>query len=1250
MQWINESDLAIWAKRIDARALLADMISDLIRATIEDASRFRFPGGDAGQVRGWDGNLETAEAVSFVPGGKSKWEFGSGAGAAKASSDYSKRTGKTSDAEMADNTFVLVNLEKWDTPREQLTNWENERKAEKKWCDVRYLDAVELVHWLDLHPAVAALYAREVLGAAPKDGALSTDEYWDMYSAQFKPRISEKVVISDRQAVADDLVLKLSGLAQSIMLGAETSDEVVAFAVAAIRLAKPELRRALEVKTLIVESEAAARFLSKHRNLAFITTKAADAMSGLLAGQGATLSAATGVQARKHMTLQRPSASSMVEGFMTMGLEREEGYELAHRCGRSLTILKRIIPNGPYTEPPWVHNALGIIPAFLAGGWSANIELDRGILKEISGLSDYSVLESVLLPTLALSDPPIDRVGEYWQVRAPVDAFSFYGQMISELDLQRFRDAVIKVFSHVVDAPSREQKFSITYISPADYSKWLRDGLALTLLIIATMDKVGGLQTNNSTPQRYVDEILNALPDWGKSHRTLIGLGDQTALLAEAAPNPFLSALESMLEGDRSEIAEIFSNEEGGIFGSSSPHIYVLWALETLAWDPRLLNRTALVLARLSELDPDPESRTINRPINSLRSILLSWSPNTHATFKQRIACIDLILNSCPIVGWQLLVKLLPCHHDSSSPTQKPKLRDVSPMLGEELTFGLVWDAEHEIVSRAIDMAGDHESRVVLLVKECSSFSPDDRAEVIALVDAYLSRHQSAEANPVWNALRAEVAKHEFFAESEWAMREEELKAITVVLDRYRPTDPLSADKHLFDEWLPHVGLYNVDDDIDPDSLRSDALERILSLDGPLGILKLARKVALPNLVGPVLSRTSITEPQLLKLLEASIDPPVPGELALFASALGAERFAESWERLFRERILALVAEPEAKARLLLGWPLTSSTWDFVKSLNSDTYDEYWRQIRRLPNDGSLELLLQAIQEFRRMSRSMEVLELGNRRLRELPTELILSLLSESQIQIGNAKVMGGGTMLSHYLNAALKELQSRSDAKLEDIARQEYAYFDFLSYEKRPLMLYKFLAEDPSLFVEILSHVFHGKNSPPKTDLTEHEKARAHVSFKLLSSFRTIPGLKDNMVNESELKSWIVDVRNSASKLDLVDIADEYIGHVLAHAPVNPTEGFWPPSPVCKVIEEFGASEIETGICIECYNKRGVVTKAIHEGGAQERILASDYERWATETISFPRTSAMLLKIAESWTNRAKQADIRAELGKMKR
>src|SRR4051794_33268634 len=118
MQWLDENHLATWAQRKDARTRLADMVSDLIRASITDASRFRFPGGDAGEVRGWDGDLETVESSGVVPEGKSKWEFGTGAGAKKATDDYEKRTGKTPPEVMAENTLVLVNLEKWDTPRE----------------------------------------------------------------------------------------------------------------------------------------------------------------------------------------------------------------------------------------------------------------------------------------------------------------------------------------------------------------------------------------------------------------------------------------------------------------------------------------------------------------------------------------------------------------------------------------------------------------------------------------------------------------------------------------------------------------------------------------------------------------------------------------------------------------------------------------------------------------------------------------------------------------------------------------------------------------------------------------------------------------------------------------------------------------------------------------------------------------------------------------------------------------------------
>ena len=1247
MQWIDEAGLETWAKRLDARASLPDMIADLIRASIIDASRFRFPGGDAAQVRGWDGNLETNEATSFVPAGKSKWEFGTGAGAAKASFDYTKRTTETSAAEMAVNTLVLVNLEKWDTPREQLTAWEQARRDEGNWLDVRYLDAVELVHWLDLHPAVAALYARNVLQTAPKDGALSTDEFWDIYSTQFLPRLNEKVVIGDRQSTADELLQNLAGAPQSIMLGAETAIEVTAFAVAAIRLAKPEVRRALEVRTLIVESEAAARFLSTRSGLTFIAV--GSARSGQLATKAPTLSAATGVQARKHQALTRASASSMVDGFIAMGLERDEGYELAHRCGRSLTILQRIIPNQPYKDPEWVQRAAELKPAFLAGGWSANVLLDKEVLKDLSGLANYGALEAVLLPNTVLSDPPIDRVGEYWQVRAPVDAFSYYGPLVSEVDLQRLREVAIRVFSHVVDAPSRDERFSITYVSPADYSKWLRDGLALTLLIIATMNEIGGLQVNNSSPQRYVDEILGALPEWGKSHRTLIGLADQTALFAEAAPNPFLAALESMLGGDRSEIVRIFKEDADSMFGPSSPHIRVLWALEVLAWDPKLLNRTALVLAGLAEMDPDPESRMVNRPINSLRSILLSWSPNTHATLVQRFACLDLILEKSPEIGWQLLVKLLPRTHDSSSPAQKPKLRDVTPQAEEELTFGLVWDAQHAVVTRAIRFAGDDEGRVTVLVKECSSFRPEDRALVIAFVDEYLSRHRQAEENPVWATLRAEVARHQFFGDSDWAMQEEERQRITEIVERYRPADPLSEDRQLFDDWLPHIGRHRTDDDLDPETPRTEALERILARDGPSGILKLAQTSKLPNLVGPLLGRTSITEAQLLELLESAITVSAPGDLALYASAVGANRFGESWTELLRARIFPRVETVSAKAALMLGWPLAASTWEVVKSLGDEVNDEYWRRTQSLPNSGSLDLLLHGVNEFRRMRRSLQVLGVIHRRISELPTDLIFSLLSEGQVQIANDQVQGG-TMLSYYLNAAFKELQSRADAKREDIARQEYGYFPLLSQEKRALVLYELLAQDPGVFVEVLSHVFRGKNAAPKTELTAQEKARGHVSYRVLSSFRTVPGAVGNFVDEGVLAAWVFGARAAAERLDLSEITDQYVGHVLAHAPTNPAEGYWPAAAVCAVIEKTAAPELEKGFSIECFNKRGAYSKAIYEGGAQERNLAQDYARWAAATARFPRTSAMLSRIAESWESSAKSEDTRAELDKMKR
>ncbi len=1248
MQWLDENDLATWAQRTDARTRLADMVSDLIRASISDASRFRFPGGDAGQVRGWDGDLETAESAGVVPEGKSKWEFGTGAGAKKATDDYDKRTGKTSPEVMAANTLVLVNLEKWDTPRELLTAWEESKTAENKWRAVVYLDAVALIHWLDLYPAVAARYAREVLNSSPKEGALSTDEFWDEFSLQFKPQLAEAVVIGDRKEFTSQVVASLGGPPQSLVFGAETAEELAAFTVAAIRSAEPEVRRLLESKTLIIRDEAAARFLSSKSGLVTIVIKGATPLAGVLCRSNVALSAATGAQARKYPSLSQCSANGMAEGFVAMGLDRDQGYELAQRCGRSLTVLRRLIPSGAATDPEWLTHAAALKPAFLAGGWSTSSTLDCQVVSALAGANTYEALESILLPTVIMADRPIDKVADVWSVRSPVDAFLFYGQQVVEADLQRLRAAVLRVFSHAVVQPSREQKFSLSYTPPENYSPWLRDGLALTLVIIATMHGAAGLHVAGKTPQQYVDEIVSGLPEWGRSHEALVRLGDQTALFAEAAPNPFLSALESMLGGDHGNLRQLFQSHEPGLFGQSSPHVHLLWALEALAWDPRYLLRAAVVLGNLAEIDPKPDSNLINRPLNSLQAILLSWGPNTHATAVERAACLDAVLHACPGIAWQLLTRLLP-GPGVSSPTQKLRLRDAEPRNPEVLTFGLVWDAQSGIVDRAIILAANDPDRLVQLIHKLAGFQPAARAEVLRVIDEYLTRHQTATGSSVWHELRGELSKHEYFSSADWALAQEERASLVTLVDKHRPDDPLVLDRVAFDDWLPHVGKYQEGVTIaDPNVVRADVIDRVLSREGIRGVLRLAGLVKLPGTIGPALRGTSVSIDQLVELLMTTIGTAVPGDLAYFASAVGADKFGAAWTEVFTSRVVPALADDETRARMLLGWPQTRDTWAFAKSLGMGVDAQYWQQTNFLPLRESLDELLYAINRFHLQGRDLQALAMASLRLKDLPTSTLLMLLREGVAQVP-AEADKMGTMLPWYIGQGLAALRGREDVEEAAIAGLEYAYLPLIRFEEGALTIVALLAKDPALFVEVLSHVFRPEGTQAEAEVDEQTKARARVSYDLLSSFKTVPGQDGRRIAGSALAAWVGRARELAGARGLGKIADIQIGHLLAHAPTESEDAYWPPTAVCELLEATASENLERGIHTECFNKRGVYSKSLNEGGGQERAFAERYSAWSDSTRRYPRTSAMLSGIADDWLASATREDVRAEKGKLK-
>jgi hypothetical protein len=66
----------------------------------------------------------------------------------------------------------------------------------------------------------------------------------------------------------------------------------------------------------------------------------------------------------------------------------------------------------------------------------------------------------------------------------------------------------------------------------------------------------------------------------------------------------------------------------------------------------------------------------------------------------------------------------------------------------------------------------------------------------------------------------------------------------------------------------------------------------------------------------------------------------------------------------------------------------------------------------------------------------------------------------------------------------------------------------------------------------------------------------------------------------------------------------------------------------------------------IQIYNNRGMVSKSPLEGGVQERNLAEKYSRYVAATVDrWPRTAAVLRRVAVQYIREGRHSDLRAEL-----
>ena len=229
----------------------------------------------------------------------------------------------------------------------------------------------------------------------------------------------------------------------------------------------------------------------------------------------------------------------------------------------------------------------------------------------------------------------------------------------------------------------------------------------------------------------------------------------------------------------------------------------------------------------------------------------------------------------------------------------------------------------------------------------------------------------------------------------------------------------------------------------------------------------------------------------------------------------------------------------------------------------------------------------------------------------------------------------------------------------MERLARLELSYLQAFRHHSPLPTLSRYLASDPSFFVDVVSRVYRPRLSEaakdaatsgpgPEVDveLDEAQQAIALNAYHLLSEWRTIPGKReDGTVDGEVLNQWVSEARHLLRAAHRLGVGDSHIGMVLASSPAADPDGTWPCVEVRDLLETTQSEEIENGLQIQIYNNRGATRRGVFDGGEQELELAAKHKERAMQfSDRWPRTAAIFRSLAEGYEREARHFDETAE------
>ena len=581
---VTPSELEDFADRRDSEPVIPELVALLVNLSVPDLTQCRIPYGDAVGLPGLDGLVQTEAGFrQFVPKKTSWWEIGRSENAQKKATDeYKKRTDGTPPSERAEATFVFVTPRSrdWDQPSQSA--WIQARKG-GGWKEVKVIDGVQLCDWLREFPAVGKWLLQRIGLVKALTGFQTPAEHWSHLAqmvSQGDAPLPPKVFLAGRENACQQLERLFRREIRQLILAIESENDAEDFVAAFLESLDETTRRAYSNQCLFISDPDAWHTFSSlrfsHTLVASPRLDLADSNEQLHVAARArdhgiifSVSGAWAHGGEKLVRIMSPSHSLLEKTLLDSGFSRERAAELASAGAQSLASLKRFL-RGLGELPPYAtwENARVLAQASLTGNWKGNSPADREAMEILLGKSYGEWADAARAETLRADTPLIQR-NESWKVISRGEAWAALGPRINDDDLDRFQQMALRILGEKdpqFELPKDERYTASIHGKSLSHSRSIREGVAESLALLGAKGNALSSTSHGKaegTARLVVRKLLHKA-GWV----TWASLNNEMPLLAEAAPDEFLDAVEEALaDPSPSPFFDVFRQEGSGGLG-----------------------------------------------------------------------------------------------------------------------------------------------------------------------------------------------------------------------------------------------------------------------------------------------------------------------------------------------------------------------------------------------------------------------------------------------------------------------------------------------------------------------------------------------------------------------------------------------------------------------------------------------------------------------------------------------------------